>query len=85
MVDESTRDQSPSPGPDSPKQEQPQAPPPTPEQISVFMAGIGQKGGRIGGKRRLETMTAEQRKQSAKKAARARWLKMKKRTSNKHL
>jgi hypothetical protein len=41
--------------------------------ISAHMAKLGAKGGRIGGKRRLETMTEAQRKQVAKKAADARW------------
>jgi len=36
---------------------------------------MGRKGGRIGGKRRLEIMTDEQRKRSARKAAKARWAK----------
>jgi hypothetical protein len=42
------------------------------------MRTMGAKGGRIGGKRRLETMTDEQRKRSARKAAKARWSKAKK-------
>jgi hypothetical protein len=42
------------------------------------MRTMGAKGGRIGGKRRLETMTPEQRSRSAKKAAKARWSKAKK-------
>jgi len=42
------------------------------------MRTMGAKGGRIGGKRRLETMTPEQRTKSAKKAAKARWSKAKK-------
>lgn len=41
--------------------------------ISRVMAEMGRKGGQIGGKRRLETMTAAQRKRSAIKAAKARW------------
>jgi hypothetical protein len=39
------------------------------------MASIGRKGGQIGGKRRLKTMTGAQRRTIAKKAARARWKK----------
>jgi len=39
------------------------------------MSEIGRKGGQIGGKRRLKTMTKEQRQQVAAKAARARWKK----------
>ena len=42
------------------------------------MRTMGAKGGRVGGKRRLETMTPEQRSKSAKKAAKARWAKAKK-------
>lgn len=47
--------------------------PATEAQISAFMAQLGRKGGRIGGKRRLETLSSQQRKRIAKKAARARW------------
>jgi hypothetical protein len=46
---------------------------PTKEQISMFMAEMGRKGGKKGGKRRLQTMTAEERSAIARKAARARW------------
>jgi hypothetical protein len=45
--------------------------------ISRVMAEMGRKGGRIGGKRRLETMTKAQRSRIAAKAARARWSKTK--------
>ncbi len=48
-------------------------PPPTKAQISQLMAAMGRKGGKIGGKRRLETMTAKERRQVAQKAAKARW------------
>lgn len=41
--------------------------------ISEYMAAIGRKGGQIGGKRRLKTMTVEQRREAATKAAKARW------------
>jgi hypothetical protein len=44
-----------------------------PLNISEYMSEIGRKGGRIGGKRRLKTMTAAERKKVATKAARARW------------
>jgi hypothetical protein len=37
------------------------------------MSQMGRKGGKIGGKRRLETMTDEERTAAAQKAARARW------------
>jgi len=46
--------------------------------VQQVMRDMGAKGGRIGGKRRLETMTDEQRSKSAKKAAKARWAKAKK-------
>jgi len=50
------------------------APPvPTKAQISALMAYLGRKGGKVGGKRRLETLSSEQRTQIAKKAATARW------------
>jgi hypothetical protein len=39
------------------------------------MSAMGTKGGKIGGKRRMQTMTAEQRSQIALKAAQARWKK----------
>lgn len=44
-----------------------------PVNLSEYMAAMGRKGGRIGGKRRLKTMTREQRRKVAVKAARARW------------
>ena len=43
------------------------------EQLSVYMSALGKKGGQIGGKRRLETMTAKERREVAMKAAQARW------------
>ena len=46
--------------------------------VQQVMRDMGAKGGRIGGKRRLETMTDAQRKRSASKAAKARWAKAKK-------
>jgi hypothetical protein len=45
--------------------------------LSKYMAEIGRKGGRIGGKKRLETMSASARKRVATKAAKARWAKAK--------
>ncbi len=41
------------------------------------MAALGRKGGKIGGKKRAESLTAQKRKQIAAKAARARWDKAK--------
>ena len=46
-----------------------------PSDLSTYMAAIGRKGGQVGGKRRLKTMTAAQRHKIAAKAARARWKK----------
>ena len=46
--------------------------------VQKVMREMGAKGGKIGGKRRLETMTDEQRRRSARKAAKARWAKAKK-------
>ena len=46
--------------------------------VQQVMREMGAKGGKIGGKRRLETMTDEQRRRSARKAAKARWAKAKK-------
>jgi hypothetical protein len=37
--------------------------------VSAVMAVMGRKGGKIGGKRSLETMTPEQRSARAKKAS----------------
>jgi hypothetical protein len=56
----------------------PEAEKPSRSLISQVMADMGRKGGRIGGKRRLVTMTAYRRRQVAKQAARARWGKKKK-------
>lgn len=47
--------------------------------VSQVMAEMGRKGGKIGGKRRLVTMTGEQRRQIASDAAKARWNKAKRR------
>jgi len=37
--------------------------------VSAYLAELGRKGGKIGGKRSLETMTPEQRTERAKLAA----------------
>lgn len=50
----------------------------SPTSLSEYMAAIGRKGGKIGGKRRLKTMTKEQRRKIASKAAKARWKKTRK-------
>jgi hypothetical protein len=44
-------------------------------EISRVMSEMGRRGGRIGGKRRLETMTKEERRSAAVRAAKARWKK----------
>lgn len=49
-----------------------------PATLSRVMAEMGRKGGKIGGKKSLETMSSNQRMQRAKKAAKARWKKKKK-------
>jgi hypothetical protein len=41
--------------------------------VQQVMREMGAKGGKIGGKRRLETMTDSERSKSARKAAKARW------------
>ena len=46
---------------------------PIPKSISQYMAEIGRKGGQIGGKQRLTTMSADERTRVAQKAAKARW------------
>jgi hypothetical protein len=66
LVDSSTSETSPSP------------PLPSAPSLSAYMAAMGRKGGKIGGKRRLVTMTAAQRKKAAAKAAQVRWGKTKK-------
>jgi hypothetical protein len=40
---------------------------------SQILSELGREGGKIGGKRRAESMTPEQRRRSARKAAKARW------------
>lgn len=49
--------------------------PPTKAQVSLLMSQLGRKGGKIGGKRRLVTMTTQERRKVATKAANARWKK----------
>lgn len=60
-----------------PAPEEPATPPSVtpPVNLSEYMAAIGRKGGQIGGKRRMKTMSKEQRRKVAAKAARARWKK----------
>jgi hypothetical protein len=47
----------------------------TPSAVSEYMAEIGRRGGHIGGKRRLKTMTKAERTKVARKAAKTRWKK----------
>lgn len=68
MVERSTSDSEPAPNHKSPRRRAPSK-----AEISLFMAAMGRKGGKIGGKRRLKTMTPEERSQVAVKAAKARW------------
>ncbi|MGO9649635.1 MAG: hypothetical protein ACLPOO_16455 [Terriglobales bacterium] len=67
IVDQSTSE--------TPLQPEPATAPAAPVNLSEYMAAIGRKGGQIGGKRRLKTMTKEARRKVAAKAARARWKK----------
>lgn len=55
----------------------PDASPETPASLSAYMASIGRKGGKIGGKRRLDTLSDRKRKKIASDAAKARWAKSK--------
>ena len=41
--------------------------------LSAYMAAMGRKGGMVGGKRRLVTMTPAARKKVAAKGGQARW------------
>jgi hypothetical protein len=50
--------------------------PPVPEKDPLAVE-LGRRGGKVGGKRRAENMTEDQRKESARKAAAARWGKKK--------
>lgn len=63
---------------DEPAEHPPEAMAHSASLISQVMAEMGRKGGRIGGKRRLETLTDRRRSQIAKQAALARWSKKKK-------
>ena len=52
-------------------------PPPSKLDISRVMSAMGKKGGKIGGKVSLLTMTSEERRGRALRAAKARWSKEK--------
>lgn len=51
----------------------PEPAPKVSREVSRVMSAMGRKGGRIGGKRRMETMTPDERKAVAQKAAQKRW------------
>ncbi|HLX84409.1 MAG TPA: hypothetical protein VKR59_10965 [Terriglobales bacterium] len=72
IVDRSTGDTP------EPPQDPPSPPTTLPTDISAYMSAIGRKGGQIGGKRRLKTMTKAERSKVATKAAKARWKKARK-------
>jgi hypothetical protein len=55
--------------------EEPQVPEPTPEERHAAAVALGRLGGKKGGKARAAKMTPEERQESAKKAAQARWSK----------
>jgi hypothetical protein len=46
---------------------------PSQEDISRIMSHIGRKGGLVGGKARAASLTPEERKKIARKAAQTRW------------
>jgi hypothetical protein len=52
---------------------QPPSKKPSKVEISRIMSAMGKKGGKIGGKRSLATMTPEERRERALQAAKARW------------
>jgi hypothetical protein len=52
---------------------------PTEAEVSKVMSALGRRGGKIGGKRRLETMTQAERSAIALRAAQTRWKKAKSR------
>ena len=60
---------------DTPEPEEAPAEASAPVNLSEYMAAIGRKGGQIGGKRRLKTMTKAERHRVAAKGAKARWKK----------
>ena len=50
-----------------------EAPEPTPEERHAAAVALGRLGGKKGGPARAKKLTAEQRSESARKAAQARW------------
>ena len=59
--------------PEEPEEDTVQAPEPTPEERHAAAVALGRLGGKKGGKARAAKLTPEQRSESARKAARARW------------
>jgi hypothetical protein len=57
----------------TPVAEPPKPPDVTQDDIRRVMSALGHRGGKKGGKRRMETMTQKERSDVAFKAARARW------------
>jgi hypothetical protein len=57
----------------TPMAEAPKPPDVTQDEIRRVMSALGHRGGKKGGKRRMETMTQKQRSDIAFKAAQARW------------
>ncbi|MGA2736579.1 MAG: hypothetical protein ABSG65_03910 [Bryobacteraceae bacterium] len=51
-----------------------------PADIKAFFVEMGARGGRIGGKRRLDTISPERRREIAQKAIAARWAKKRDKT-----
>lgn len=49
-------------------------------QLKAYMSMLGQKGGKVSGKRRMQNLSDEQRQDIALKAARARWAKRRKKS-----
>ena len=54
---------------------EPQVPDPTPEERHAAAVALGRLGGKKGGPARARKLTPEQRRDSARKAAQARWQK----------
>jgi hypothetical protein len=47
-----------------------------PDDIRLYFAKMGSQGGKIGGKRRAESLSPERRREIAQKAIAARWAKV---------
>jgi hypothetical protein len=62
-------------GENEPAQAEPAEPELTAEERHAAAVALGRRGGKVGGKARAAKMTPEQRSESARKAAEARWSK----------